>query len=133
MTRAKGRVRESPARRTRKGEDVGSPSPRAAPWSPQASRRRLCCIVACSRRGDRELAPIGRLGGPVPFRAVETRKREGSFGSRPVLVPGRPETNAHSSFHPDWKRATTIHPEQANPEKTNEALLVPLCNPALSY
>jgi hypothetical protein len=87
-------------------------------------RRRLCCVVACSGRGDREPAPIRMVGGPVRFRAAETGKREASFGSGPVFVPVRPETNTHSSSHPDWKRAAAMHlewaQERANPVETNE-------------
>jgi hypothetical protein len=65
------------------------------------------------------------VGGLVPFWAMETGKKEASFGFGPVFVPGRPETNAHSSSHPDWKHAVAIHLERdwerANPVETNEA------------
>ncbi|CAD6214556.1 unnamed protein product [Miscanthus lutarioriparius] len=55
---------------------------------------------------------------------------------RPVLVPDRAEMNAHSHSHPDWKRAAAIHPEQANPVETNEALgfhFVPISPFSQSY
>jgi len=79
---------------------VASRRPAVSPRRPVVTSRRPAVASAASSRarvvesGDREPAPIRMVGGVVPFRAVETGKREASFGSGPVFVPGRPETNA---------------------------------------
>jgi hypothetical protein len=89
-TRTKGRARESLARRTRKGKDVGSPSPRAALRSPRATLPSplLRHRVLASWRQGAGTDPDGRRSGSVPGRGDWEKRSQFwfrvSFCFRPV-------------------------------------------------
>ena len=139
--RTKGRARRSSARRTRKGKDVGSPEPCAAPPLPRAvlpSPIRQCSELAClcvffspRHRLSSGFDLEGRRSGSDPGRGERKKTSRACFGLRPT------QNERTLQLRTGFKTCHMNPPERALewaiPGKTNEALLVAIqAPPALS-